>query len=341
MAQDKPKQEFEKLEENLKKRLGYNHFVACSSGTAALHLALEALALPPASKVIVPDYTMIACARAVVLAGHVPVFVDCDDNLQLSPHWLEVAVRRTRNVQAIMAVHIYGKSCNMDAIAKVAKDNDLRLIEDLAEAHLLHKHQDTDIGCYSFYHNKLIAGEEGGGLGTENEGYAYRCRQLRCLGFKYSDGVPTYDHAPRGHNYRLSNAHAEIINKKLEGDYLAQRIKLMSSQWQEYASVFEPTNLAIYHTVNSFWVYPLNIKGMDRNTQIELVKVLNSKHNIAARCGFQPMTKQEEFIHAEYCGNGNSWHFSRQVIYLPLDAGRFIGREEVKKILETIRELTS
>ena len=148
-----------------------NGMVACSSGTAALHLALESFCLPPNSEVITPDFTMVACARAVTLAGTKPVFVDCDERLMMDVTLVESCVREKLGEEiyaggdlvgwkglatapwVIMPVHVYGRQCDMDALARVACKYDLVIVEDLAEAHSVRPHPSTDAACWSFFKN--------------------------------------------------------------------------------------------------------------------------------------------------------------------------------------------
>jgi dTDP-4-amino-4,6-dideoxygalactose transaminase len=130
---------------------GVSNVVGCSSGTAALHLALESLKLPPGSSVLVPDYTMVACARAVTLAGLTPVFVDCGDDLLMRPDLLHGGAGFPLTTSAIMAVHVYGRRCDMGRVAEFAEVNGLAVIEDLAEAHGVKPHSFTDAAYGRFY----------------------------------------------------------------------------------------------------------------------------------------------------------------------------------------------
>jgi perosamine synthetase len=183
--------------------------VVCSSGTAALHLALEAMQLSAGSKVIVPDFTMIACARAVTLAGLEPVLVDCTEHdLSIDCDLASSAVRKYHQVRAIMPVHIYGRRCPMNKITGIARCEGLYVVEDLAEAHGILPHPDTDAACWSFYKNKIIHGEEGGAVWFRSEERARHARSLRSLGFTEAHD---FTHIPRGHNYRMSNAHASLV----------------------------------------------------------------------------------------------------------------------------------
>ncbi len=124
--------------------------VACNSGTAALHLALEAFKLPPGSEVLVPDFTFIACARAVTMAGLKPVFVDCDERLLMD---LDNGALVEHNQEAIMVVHVYGRKFDVDELHQFYDPEPApppKIIEDLAEAHGVKPHPRSDAACWSF-----------------------------------------------------------------------------------------------------------------------------------------------------------------------------------------------
>jgi perosamine synthetase len=156
------RQPFELLEDEVADWAGYprGHVVSCSSGTAALHIALEALQLPQGATVIMPDLTMVACARAVHLAGLVPQFVDCKDDLNMDVRQIDST--QLRSTAAFMAVHLYGRCA-----FKMFGFNNLRVVEDMAEAHGVRPHAETDAACWSFYRNKIVAGEEGRRRGVQ------------------------------------------------------------------------------------------------------------------------------------------------------------------------------
>src|SRR5690348_6717208 len=136
-------QAFERLEKEFAAWVGVPDVVACSSGTSALHLSLEALQLPQGSRVLIPYLNMIAVARAVSLAGLIPVMVDCRDDLLMDMDLVDEALADDGGIKAVMAVHIYGRRCDMDALAALAAKYGVELIEDLAEAHGVRPHPAT------------------------------------------------------------------------------------------------------------------------------------------------------------------------------------------------------
>jgi dTDP-4-amino-4,6-dideoxygalactose transaminase len=321
-------QPHEQLEHEFGEWAGVKNVVACSSGTAALHLALEALELPRGAKVLVPDFTMVACARAVTLAGLVPVFVDCGEDMLISIDQLEQAVYKLNGeAHAIMPVHVYGRRCHMAAIYQLASRFDLYVVEDMAEAHGVPVHPGTDAACWSFYKNKIVAGEEGGAVSFQTTTAAKLARSLRSLGFGDSQD---YQHTPRGHNYRLASCLAEKVLKSLgdfgEGGILGEPgrtpIDYRRKVEQCYNDWF-PTEWKLPHR-DAPWVYDIRIPGLHKYQQDMLVEGLN-KEGIAARHAFKPMSSQREYsgceVFREKRSRGVADVVSQEVIYYPLGSG--------------------
>ena len=279
--------------------------VACSSGTAALHLAIECVCeTSHKPNVIVPDYTMIACARAVTLADRVPVFVDCDDRLLMNIEDLRRKVY-SGDAAAIMAVPIYGRTLNMYAIIAAAQG--IPVIEDLAEAHGIHPHPASAAACWSFYKNKVVGGEEGGAVYFSNVLLAKMARQLRCLGFTEEHD---FTHIPRGHNYRLSNTHANLILNSLVRykDNLYNRRILETCYDKNIRNEWRMPRREVP------WVYDIRIPGITIDMQKELVSKL-SKYNV--RYGFKPMRMQKEYANAHTI-NTKAYELAHEIIYFPL-----------------------
>lgn len=304
---------YQALEVEFARWAGVENVVGCASGTAALHLALEALQLPHGSEVLVPDYTMIACPRAVVMAGLVPVFVDCGDDLLIDPTLLARGL--SHETRAIMPVHVYGRRCDMESIATLADTAELHVVEDLAEAHGVSPHPCTVAACYSFFRNKIVAGEEGGAVAFSCPDAVQRARGLRCLGFTAEHD---YTHTPRGWNHRLSNAHARLILHSLESANanIVRRYHIANWYDRHCPDVWRMPGRA------ANWVYDLRIRGMTAGQQTRVVRALQNA-GIAARHGFKPMSQQPEFV-AMGCrviGDGNAARLASEVIYLPVQPG--------------------
>lgn len=299
-------QPYAQLERDFGAYMRVLHTVACASGTAALHLALESLELPKGSRVIVPEFTMVACARAVVMAGLVPVFVDCTDDMLLDVSKLDEVL--TEDTVAVMPVHIYGRRCPMDAIHDWAWQNSVLVVEDLAELHGIPPHRNTAAAAWSMYRNKVIAGEEGGMIAFQEPAAADRARSLRSLGFTEQHD---FTHLPRGINARMSNAHASLILQSLAAvsENLHKRATV--------ASWYDDLLPAVWHLParESTWVYDLRIPSMQTPLQDTIVQGLLSQ-GIAARRAFRPMSSQPEFRGAYR--HLNAYRLSQEVIYLPV-----------------------
>lgn len=216
------------FEQEFSKYIDVNHSITVSNGTVALHLALEALGIKSEDEVIVPTFTYIASVNAIIYTGAKPVFVDsCEDTWQIDP--VDIRKKITKKTKAIMAVHLYGHPCDMDEIIKIAKEYDLYVIEDCAEAFgskYKGKFVGTfgDISTFSFFGNKTITTGEGGMVVTNDETLCERAKHLKGQGLaKWRE----YWHDVVGYNYRMTNICAaiglaqleqanEIINKKRE-----------------------------------------------------------------------------------------------------------------------------
>jgi len=271
--------------------------VACASGTAALHLGLEAL-YEESGEIAVPEFSMIACARAVVLAGLNPVFVDCKDDLLIDNFKIPI------QVQDVMYVHIYGRICNTEE-----RETSRFIVEDLAEAHGITPGTTTDVACWSFYKNKIVAGEEGGAVWFRDSNLADKARQLRTLGFTDQHN---FLHVPRGHNYRLSNVHAELILKSLDEFAANLEKRTIVESWYEFLTPEEfrmpPRSIP--------WVYDLRVPGMTYSKMDSIVQTLNQE-GIAARHSFKPMSMQGEFGKFGY-SKLNAYRLSNEVMYFPI-----------------------
>lgn len=299
-------QPFEQLERDFGVWLGNPHCVAVSSGTSALHLALETFNLLRYQKVIVPDFTMVACPRAVVMAGLSPTFIDCGNDLLIRPDLVHEAVGNNSSIIAIMAVHVYGRICDMEALHDVPEG--VFVIEDMAEAHGVFPHQDTDAACWSFYKNKIVYGEEGGMIAFKQKRHADAAKELRSLGF---DSQHNFSHRPRGVNARMSNLHATPILDSFHN--MSANLYSRARIADMYNTLLPPEYLMPPRTVN--WVHDIRIPGMNYSQQTNIVTALNNQ-GIAARHAFKPMTSQMEFIQAT--DNVNAHRLSQEIIYLPI-----------------------
>ncbi len=190
---------------------GAEHGVAVSNGTTALQVAVSALRLPAGSEIILPSYTIISCAIAIIEAGCKPVLVDCEpDTWCLDIDQVEAKI--TPLTRAVMPVHMFGHPADMRRLEALARKHGLHIIEDAAESHGAEVEGRRvggigDMGCFSFYANKIVTTGEGGMVVTNNAEFAERLRSLRNLAFRRDR---RFLHTEIGHNYRLTNLQAAL-----------------------------------------------------------------------------------------------------------------------------------
>jgi dTDP-4-amino-4,6-dideoxygalactose transaminase len=203
------------FEEDFAAYCGTAECIALNSGTSALHLALLAAGVGPGDEVITVPFTFVASVAAVTYAGARPVLVDIDPrSFTLDPSAIEAAI--TPRTKAILPVHLYGQSADMDPIMEVARRHGLVVIEDAAQAHgAKYKGRAVggigDMACFSFYPGKnLGAYGEGGAVTTNNTDYARTIRMLRDWGQDRK-----YHHVLRGFNYRMEGFQGAILRVKL------------------------------------------------------------------------------------------------------------------------------
>ena len=312
-------QPFEQLEHEFGVWLGNPNCVAVSSGTSALHLACEVLCIEegllPSNEheIAMPDMTMVACPRAAAMAGLVPVFYDCHDNLLMSSEDI-------RGMDYAMAVHVYGRKFNVDELLERVP----YVIEDMAEAHGIFPHVDSFAACWSFYKNKIVHGEEGGMIAFKYRSHANFARELRSLGF---NNQHNFYHRPRGVNARMSNLHATPILDSFRSmkENLITRAMIVSM----YDALLPSKYMMPSRTVD--WVYDIRVPGMTYAQQDVLVRSLN-QHGIAARHAFKPMSSQVEFKQSQ---NDNALRLSKEVIYLPVT--EYMTLEDVEKNMKELK----
>jgi dTDP-4-amino-4,6-dideoxygalactose transaminase len=220
------------FERELADAVGAAHAVALSSGTAALHLALELAGIGPGDRVLCPTMTFVASANAIRYVGAEPVFVDCEpDTWNLSPELvaeeLERAARVGEPYAGLLTVDLYGRCCDYGALEPLADEHEVALIEDAAEAlGATYRGRSAGtfgrFGAFSFNGNKIITTSGGGMLVTEDGDAAERARYLAT---QARDPAPHYQHSVVGHNYRLSNLLAAVGRGQLRhlDDKVARR----------------------------------------------------------------------------------------------------------------------
>jgi len=280
--------QLEKFENDFSKYSNSKYAIAVSNCTAALHLSLMALGIKKNDEVIIPDLTFVADANAILACNAKPVIADINkENFFLSISNIKKNI--TKKTKAIIPVHIYGQVCNIEEIMDVAKDNNLKVIEDCAHAvGTFHnsKHVGTlgSTGCFSFYPTKNITTAEGGMVITNSKQIAEKVRQLRSHGMtkslknRYSSEYPwVFDIIEPGYNYRLDEIRSSLGITQLK------RIKKINELRKKASSYYNKNlqnipGIILPDMVNdkshSYHLYTIRIKSPYKLSRNQLFKKL-------------------------------------------------------------------
>ena len=335
-----------RFEEEFAKFVGVKHALAVNSGTAALHMAVSSVGVNPGDEVILPSFTFVATAEAVVLAGAKPVFVDIDPvTYNISPERIREAV--SRKTKAIIAVDLYGLPAQLKPIKEIAEEYGLAVIEDAAQAHgALYEGKPVgayaDVACWSFYASKNMTTGEGGMLTTDNDEIAEKLRLLRCHGEKEK-----YHSVILGHNYRMPEIQAAIGLVQLAKlpKFLARRrenadrlTELLSYGKEDLQLPIEPENCR-----SSWYLYTVRLKGANAAKRNAVVEKLRSKMVGAEVYYPRPIHLMPYYKQFGKFRLPETEAASSQVFSLPIHPGvtpeqvDFIGRV----VLETIRQTST
>ena len=286
--------EIEMFEREFAEYVGARNGVAVTSGTTALHIAVAALDLEPGSEILMSASTNIATALAAYHNGHVPVPVDSEPNTwNLDLDLVESQV--TPRTRAIVPVHLFGHPVDMDEVSEIAARHGLTVIEDCAESHgATVRGRMTgalgDMGCFSFYANKIITTGEGGMVTTSDDRLAERLRLLRNLAF----GTPRFLHREAGFNFRMTGYQAamgRVQLRKIE-QVIEQKRRLAHTYTALLAEV--PgirTPVELDWARNVYWMYAIEIGDEFPLTRDELSASL-AEAGIESRTFFCPMSMQ-------------------------------------------------
>ncbi|MFQ6087180.1 MAG: DegT/DnrJ/EryC1/StrS family aminotransferase [Candidatus Bathyarchaeia archaeon] len=326
------------FEQAYAKLVGAKHAVAVNSGTAALHMALLAAGVKPRDEVIVPSFTFVATAEAVVLCGAKPVFVDIDlQTYNVDEEKLRKAVNA--KTRAVIPVDLYGLSADMQAISKIAKEHDLAVIEDAAQAHGAsyrgkHPGYFADMACWSFYASKNMTTGEGGMITTNNDEYADTLRCMRSHGEKGE-----YVSIMLGHNYRMPEIQAAIGIAQLEKlpAFLERRRRNAQHLTEELGLVkrltlpMEPEGYK-----HSWYLYTVRLHGSraERDQAVEELR----RRGIGATVYYStPVHLMPYYRHFATHGLPETEKASEQVFSLPVHPG--VTRQETDFIADSVIEV--
>lgn len=289
----------EKFETAFARQVNRKYAITVTNGSMALEAAVAALRLGPGDEVIMPAFTIISCASAIVKAGATPVLVDCEAstwNMDVSN--LEKYI--TPRTRAIMAVHIYGLPVDMEPVLELAEKYNLGVIEDGAEA-IGQSFRGRpcgsfgDISVFSFYPNKLVTTGEGGMIVTDSLELSERCKKLRNLFF-----VPEarFVHEEMGWNLRMTNMQAALGLAQLErlDSHVARKIE-MCKRFNDRFDSLDKLVLPVKQTgyaQNIYWVYGIVLGEAVPFDAKEAMRRLGER-GIGTRPFFYPMNLQPVF----------------------------------------------
>ena len=289
----------ERFEAACASRFGRRHAIAVSNGSAALDAAVAALRLGPGDEVIVPTFTIISCAAAVIRAGATPIFVDADPvTWCLDPALVAEAI--SPRTKAIMPVHIYGLPCDMDPILALAAKHGLAVIEDAAEVHGQHYKGRPcgsfgDLSTLSFYANKHVTTGEGGMILTDDDALASRCRSLRNLFFT---AERRFVHEEIGWNLRMGSLQAALGIAQLERlDEFIDRKCALGRSYRELLGSAPGITLpaeSAHDSDNHYWVFGVVLDESLGLTAADAMKALAAE-GVGTRPFFFPMHRQPVF----------------------------------------------
>jgi len=323
-----------RFEENFANYQQSKYCIGVGNGTDALEIAIEALDLPSGSEIIVPANSFIASAEAVVRMGHKIIFCDANsDDYTISVN--DVKNRISQNTSAIIVVHLYGHPCDMDPLIKLASLNNLKIIEDCAQAHgAEYKGRRVgaigDIGCFSFYPGKnLGAYGDGGAITTNNVILEERCRMIGNHG-----RLTKYNHKFAGRNSRLDGLQAAILDVKLKylDQWTSHRIMIADEYLKQLKDISE-----IILPVRQEWAKQVYHLFVIRHSQRETLK--KKLKQAGVETGVHYPIALPKLAAFKYLGqaeeDGFSWNSDHELLSLPIDIS--FDSQDIQQIYEKIR----
>jgi len=315
------------------------HAIVTTSGSVALFLALKALSVGLGDEVLVPDVTFIATANAVTMCGATPVLVDVDPktmNIDIN----DVERKITPKTKAIIPVHISGRGTDILAILDIAKKNDLKVVEDAAEAFFSKKDNaylgtHGDLGCFSLSPNKTITSGQGGIVVTNDDEIAVRVRQLKNQGVEQRLTGGDDIHPTIGFNFKFTDIQAAVALGQF--NLLEDRIFIMKRNhllYKKYLSDLEHIEVLDFDVDGGEVPQWTDVIVENRD---ELVSFLNQK-NIFPRKFWLPIHTQEPYKQDDE-GFKNSLKCSANALWLP--SAFTLSEDDILYVCESIKSFYS
>lgn len=333
----------DRFEKEFAAYVGAKHAVACSSGTAALHVALLVAGVKPGDAVLVPTLTFISSVNAIHYCGAEPVFVDCDEFYNVSPESLEQALskRWKRRIAAILPVHVFGNAARLDEVTSLAKAHGLPVVEDAAESmgtrYKNGRHAGTSgtLGCFSFNGNKIITTGGGGMLVTDDGALAKRTKYLTT---QAKDDEARFVHHEIGFNYRLTNVQAAIGSAQLERlpEYVKRKREIFLRYERELNGVrglrIAPTPA---YAENNCWMPCLQIDKAIYGEDREQLMARLAKAKIQARPVWELSHRQKPYAHCEKVPTPNAEHLHEITLNIPCSVG--LTEAQQSRVIEELK----
>jgi len=349
----------DKFEKDIAQYLKVDSAVACQSGTAALHLSLMQSGVDVGDEVIVPTLTFIAAVNPVKYCGAYPVFMDCDDSLTMDTIKLQefcenqcnfingilINKKSNRKIKAIIVVHVFGNLTNMDKVMKIAKNYNLKVIEDATEA-LGSYYTDGvyegkfagtigDFGAYSFNGNKIITTGGGGMIIAKDKG---DLQKIKYFSTQAKDDTLYYIHDEIGYNYRMTNLQGALGVAQLE--MLEEFIEIKKINYNLYKELINKIDgvkiLDFDERIRpNYWFYSLILYN-DNINRDEIINKL-SENKIQTRPIWGLIHEQKPYLEAQNYKIEKAYYYHDRVINIPCSSN--LKKEEVLEVIGKISDI--
>lgn len=329
------------FEKELATKVGSKHGAALVSGTSAIHMALKAIGVGEGDIVLCQSLTFSASANPITYVNAVPVFIDSDyETWNMCPKTLEEALKKYgKKIKAVLVVHLYGLSADMDRIVELCKKYDVALIEDAAESlGTTYKGKYTgsfgDYGIFSFNGNKIITTSGGGMLVSNNE---ERIAKVRFWSTQARDNARHYQHSEIGYNYRMSNVVAGIGRGQLK--VLEERVAKKKYIFEFYKRELGDLEGVEFMPINEWndsncWLSCMTLSGKVRPID---VMIALEEENIESRPIWKPMHMQPVFEQYDFIGEGVSENIFENGVCLPSDTK--MTDEDLNRVCRIVKGL--
>lgn len=328
------------FEKELAAKVGSKAAAALTSGTGAIHLALRAAGVGGGDIVFCPTLTFSATANPIIYQNAIPVFIDSNyETWNMCPQALEEAFEKYPEVKAVIVVHLYGLSADMDKIMEICKKHNVAVIEDAAESlggYYKGQHTGTfgDYGIFSFNGNKIITTSGGGMLVSNNE---EKIAKARFWATQSRDQARHYQHSELGFNYRMSNVVAGIGRGQLK--VLEHRVEKKKYIFEFYKRELGHLEGVEFMPVNdwdqpNYWLSSMTLGGEVR--PIDVMEALENE-NIESRPVWKPMHLQPFFEKYNFVGTDVSEKLFENGVCLPSDTK--ITDEALERVVKIIKGL--